>query len=182
MQLMYANNEAPGSEILKYRQAGDTPASDYLMTLPQGMFSGKAVGDLDSVPGYYGGTASYKFVQNAHALNQARLIRHFEFGEEEEEEELTPSELDAIKQDALSGIVLPTLTPSESRIEAYEAAKRMGQRPPLKGPARGYKYKVADQYGARKQPKFRRIRRETKGAYKRNANGDMVWVPGQKYY
>lgn len=65
----------PGSEILTYRKIEERPHRDFLMH-QQGFLSGKTAGDLDSVPGYYGGTASYKFVQNARSLNQMRVTRY----------------------------------------------------------------------------------------------------------
>jgi hypothetical protein len=65
----------PGSEILMYAQIQERPHRDFLMH-QQGFMSGKTEGDLDSVPGYYGGTASYKFVQNARHLNQMRVTRY----------------------------------------------------------------------------------------------------------
>ena len=70
-----ACSEVPGSEILMSRQIEERPHRDFLMH-QQGFFSGKTEGDLDSVPGYYGGTASYKFVQNAKHLNQLRVTRY----------------------------------------------------------------------------------------------------------
>jgi hypothetical protein len=66
---------APGSEILVDAQIQERPHRDFLMH-QQGFMSGKTEGDLDSVPGYYGGTASYKFVQNAKHLNQIRVTRY----------------------------------------------------------------------------------------------------------
>ena len=65
----------PGSEILTFRQVEERPYRDFLMH-QQGFLSGKTEGDLDSVPGYYAGTASYKFVQNARHLNQMRVTRY----------------------------------------------------------------------------------------------------------
>lgn len=65
----------PGSEILTLRQVEERPYRDFLMH-QQGFLSGKTEGDLDSVPGYYAGTASYKFVQNARHLNQMRVTRY----------------------------------------------------------------------------------------------------------
>ena len=64
----------PGSEILTYRQVEERPHRDFLMH-QQGFLSGKTAGDLDSVPGYYAGTASYRFVQNAKHLNQLRVTK-----------------------------------------------------------------------------------------------------------
>jgi hypothetical protein len=64
-----------GSEILTYRKIEERPHRDFLMH-QQGFLSGKTAGELESVPGYYGGTASYKFVQNARALNQMRVTRY----------------------------------------------------------------------------------------------------------
>jgi len=65
----------PGSYVLMHAQIQERPHRDFLMH-QQGFMSGKTVGDLDSVPGYYGGTASYKFVQNAQHLNQMRVTRY----------------------------------------------------------------------------------------------------------
>ena len=99
--------ETPGSAILVTRQIADTPDRDFLMH-QQGLFSGKTEGDLDSVPGYYAGTASYKFVQNARALNQHRVQRYLK---------------STRREDMAVERLLPTLTPSETRIAAYKAAQ-----------------------------------------------------------
>jgi hypothetical protein len=74
---LWGSHEAytPGSAILVSRQIEERPYRDYLMH-QQGFLSGKTEGDLDSVPGYYGGTASYKFVQNAQSLNKIRVTRY----------------------------------------------------------------------------------------------------------
>jgi hypothetical protein len=118
--------ETPGSAILKNRQIADTPDRDFLMN-QQGLFSGKTEGDLDSVPGYYGGTASYKFVQNARALNQHRVQRFLKSSR---------------REDMAVERLLPTLTPSETRIAAYKAAQGIrGVKPPSE--ARGAKLKEA---------------------------------------
>ena len=164
MKEMYSSFEAPGSEILKYRQMGDTPEPEYLMHL-QGFFSGKSADDLDSVPGYYGGTASYQFVQNAYALNQHRVLRHL-MGDEE-----TGTE-------TISGVsaVPPTLqshlTPSAARIEAYEHARNVSQRPELRGPPRGFAYKMQGAEGANR----RALR---KGSWKKNKDGEWIYTPGE---
>jgi len=68
-------NDTPGSAILKRRQFEDIPPFDFLMHQQGPLFSGKSVGDLDSVPGYYGATASAQFVQHAHAFKQLRKAR-----------------------------------------------------------------------------------------------------------
>ena len=67
-------NSIPGSEILVTRQIAERPYRDFLMH-QQGFLSGKTEGDLDSVPGFYGATRSYKWVQNAKALQQHRIKR-----------------------------------------------------------------------------------------------------------
>jgi hypothetical protein len=74
---VYAPGEAlaPGAEVLMHAQIQERPHRDFLMH-QQGFMSGKTEGDLDSVPGYYAGTASYKFVQNAKHLNKLRVTRY----------------------------------------------------------------------------------------------------------
>jgi hypothetical protein len=119
--------ETPGSAILQMRQIADTPDKDFLMN-QQGLFSGKTEGDLDSVPGYYGGTASYKFVQNAKALNQHRVQRYVKSMRREEM---------AVER------LLPSLTPSETRVAAYKAAQAVRGVKTLQGNARGDKLKEA---------------------------------------
>tara|TARA_R110000868_G_scaffold85730_6_gene240984 strand:- start:950 stop:1555 length:606 start_codon:yes stop_codon:yes gene_type:complete len=117
--------ETPGSAILQMRQIADTPDKDFLMN-QQGLFSGKTEGDLDSVPGYYGGTASYKFVQNAKALNQHRVQRYMKSTRREEM---------AVER------LLPSLTPSETRVAAYKAAQAVRGVKTLQSKARGDKLK-----------------------------------------
>lgn len=119
--------ETPGSAILKDRQIADTPDRDFLMH-QQGLFSGKTEGDLDSVPGYYAGTASYKFVQNARALNQHRVQRYLKSSR---------------REDMAVERLLPTLTPSETRIAAYKAAQGIRGVKPSSSEARGTKLKEA---------------------------------------
>lgn len=119
--------ETPGSAILKDRQIADTPDRDFLMH-QQGLFSGKTEGDLDSVPGYYAGTASYKFVQNARALNQHRVQRYLKSSR---------------REDMAVERLLPTLTPSETRIAAYKAAQGIRGVKPSPSEARGTKLKEA---------------------------------------
>jgi len=162
MKEMYASFEAPGSEVLKYRQMGDTPEPEYLMHL-QGFFSGKSVEDLDSVPGYYGGTASYQFVQNAYALNQHRVLRHLMGDEVDDNNGGVP---------AVPPTLQSHLTPSAARIEAYEHARAVSKRPDLRGPPRGYAYKQQGAEGA-----SRRALR--KGSWKKNTNGDWIFTPGE---
>jgi len=119
--------ETPGSAILQMRQIADTPDRDFLLN-QQGLFSGKSEGDLDSVPGYYGGTASYKFVQNAKALNQHRVQRYLKSTRREEM---------AVER------LLPSLTPSETRVAAYKAAQAVRGVKTLQNKARGEKLKEA---------------------------------------
>jgi hypothetical protein len=119
--------ETPGSAILQMRQIADTPDRDFLLN-QQGLFSGKSEGDLDSVPGYYGGTASYKFVQNARALNQHRVQRYLKSTRREEM---------AVER------LLPSLTPSETRVAAYKAAQAVRGVKTLQNKARGEKLKEA---------------------------------------
>jgi len=119
--------ETPGSAILQMRQIADTPDRDFLLN-QQGLFSGKSEGDLDSVPGYYGGTASYKFVQNARALNQHRVQRYLKSTRREEM---------AVER------LLPSLTPSETRVAAYKAAQAVRGVKTLQNKSRGEKLKEA---------------------------------------
>lgn len=119
--------ETPGSAILTNRQIADTPDRDFLMH-QQGLFSGKTEGDLDSVPGYYAGTASYKFVQNARALNQHRVQRYLKSSR---------------REDMAVERLLPTLTPSETRIAAFKAAQGIRGVKPSSSEARGTKLKEA---------------------------------------
>jgi hypothetical protein len=155
-------SEIPGSLILKGRQFEDVPDRDFLMH-QQGLFSGKTVGDLDSVPGYYGGTASYKFVQNAHVFKQHRRVRY----------------RDQTAINAESGVKLaPTLRPSEVRIAAYKLAKLAHMKPPLKGPAQGESFRVAGEFGAMRLPRLMYPRVGTqKGHYRRGPNGVPIYVP-----
>jgi hypothetical protein len=155
-------SELPGSLILKGRQFADVPDKDFLMH-QQGLYSGKTVGDLDSVPGYYGGTASYKFVQNAHVFRQHRRVRY----------------RDQMAINASSGItVAPTLRPSDVRIAAYKLAKLAHANPPLKGPAHGERFKVAGEFGAMRIPRLIAPKvAARKGYYRRGPNGVPIYVP-----
>jgi len=165
--------ETPGSQVLFKRQLQDAPEPDYLMHL-QGLFSGKTVGSLDSVPGYYGGTASYKWVQNAKALNQIRRTRNT----------LTP---EAPERDAPE--LLPTLMPSDARIAAYEAAKALSStRKGVKTPARGKIYKTAGRYNEDKtvfqgayiesRPRrYRKYERRPQSNFIKDEAGNMVYRP-----
>lgn len=188
MKKMYASAEAPGSEILKFRQMGDTPERDYLMHL-QGLFSGKATGDLDSVPGYYGATTSYRFVQNAHALNQHRLVRYLD-GEDEvaairksrEENARLSSATDDLL-DFMKPILLKSgLTPSLTRIDAYKAARDSRKRKTVKGLARGPKLKKAGEFGARAEPKYRDPLKVKKAYYEKKDDGAIVYHPEETIY
>jgi hypothetical protein len=131
----------------------------------QGMFSGKVEGDLDSVPGYYGGTASYKWVQNAKALNHLRVARHYKTPETG-----PPPSTDRI---------LHGLSPSASRIKAYEEAKARHARPTVKSEARGLKYKFANEHGAQRAPKLvaPKVPKKPSGTWEIDANGNRVYKP-----
>lgn len=126
-------NDTAGSAILKRRQFEDVPRKNFLMH-QQGLFSGKTVGDLDSVPGYYGGTASIRFVQNAHAIRNIKKTR--------------------VKYNLQQyGKVS---APFEKRLEAYRIAADLHKpatgRPMVVSAARGPSFKYAGQYGARYSP------------------------------
>jgi hypothetical protein len=156
--------ETPGSAILKHRAMDDTPPRDYLMNL-QGMFSGKTEGDLDSVPGYYGGTASYRFVQNARALNQHRVIRHNQVKSAESEAAVN---------------LQSHLTPTATRVAAYKAAMSSNLKSPLKTAARGNAYKRAGEFGAATVPKKETPSYQYKTGkwtkVRNPATGEMDWV------
>jgi hypothetical protein len=132
----------------------------------QGLFSGKTEGDLDSVPGYYGGTASYKFVQNAKALNQHRVQRYMK----------------SVVQDTQSvERILPSLTPSEARISAYKAAQGIRNvHGELSGPARGEKLKEAST-GLRQSMMIglsgKKDLTKAKTSFIKDANGNLVFRP-----
>jgi len=126
-------NDTPGSTILMLRQYEDIPAYDFLMH-PQGFFSGKTVGDLYSVPGYYGATTDKRFVQNARAVTNIRRSH---------------AKHNVQRYGTLSA-------PFEKRLEAYRAAALLRpkvERPMLKSKAHGPRFKFADQYGARFSPR-----------------------------
>jgi hypothetical protein len=126
-------DEVPGSAILTARQIEERPHRDFLMH-QQGFLSGKTEGDLDSVPGYYGGTASYKFVQNAKHLNKLRVTRYklnYTLGEHYDE----------------YGRVVSDSPASKIRMEAYEAAKAVPSTPYSSvGPDMAFKH--AGEHGA----------------------------------
>lgn len=129
-------NDTPGSTILMLRQYEDIPAYDFLMH-PQGFFSGKTVGDLHSVPGYYGATTDKRFVQNARAVTNIRKSH---------------AKHNVQRYGTLSA-------PFEKRLEAYRAAALLRpkvekvDRPMLKSKAHGPRFKFSDQYGARFSPR-----------------------------
>jgi hypothetical protein len=124
-------NDTPGSAILKRRQFEDIPPSDFLMLQQGPLFSGKLVGDLDSVPGYYGATTDVQFVQNASAIKKLRKTR-------------AQYNLDTYGVLAL---------PFEKRLEAYRASAALAPKHPVRQPnvskARGNPFKFAGAYGAR---------------------------------
>jgi hypothetical protein len=129
LELMW--NDTPGSEILKNRQFEDVPSPDFLMLQQGPYFSGKLVGDLDSVPGYYGATTDVQFVQNAAAIKNIRIQR---------------------KKHNLETYGVLAL-PFEKRLEAYREAAALRPPPKVREPnvskARGNPYKFAGQFGAR---------------------------------
>jgi hypothetical protein len=126
-------SDVPGSAILTVRQIEERPHRDFLMH-QQGFLSGKTEGDLDSVPGYYGGTASYKFVQNAKHLNQLRVTRYktnYVLGKHYDE----------------YGRVVSDSPASQIRMEALEAAKAVPSTPYSSvGPDMAFKH--AGEHGA----------------------------------
>jgi len=140
-------NDTPGAAILKRRQWEDIPSPDFLMN-QQGWFSGKNVGDLDSVPGYYGATLSVQFPQNAPAIKRIRKAR-------------------AEHNLKTHGVLV---TPFEKRLEALRQSVMFApkpKRPENVSKARGVAFKYAGergaQYGARQvdelalYPKLARI-------------------------
>lgn len=124
-------NDTPGSAILVRRQIEDSPPPDYLMLQQGPYFSGKLVGDLDSVPGYYGATTDVQFVQNAAAIKNIRVQRK------------------KYNLDTYGVLALPF----EKRLEAYRAAAELAPKPEEREPnvskARGNAFKFAGQFGAR---------------------------------
>lgn len=124
-------NDTPGSAILKRRQFEDIPPPDFLMLQQGPYFSGKLVGDLDSVPGYYGATTDVQFVQNAAAIKNIRAQRK------------------KYNLDTYGVLALPF----EKRLEAYRAAAALAPKPKERTPnvskARGNAFKFAGQFGAR---------------------------------
>ena len=166
-------NEIPGSKILHALCAESTPNRDDYLMEQQGFFSGKNEGDLDSVPGYYGATASYRFVQNARALTQHRVVRHLRATRDMAGSE-APVQL------------MPYLTPSEARVAAYENAKAvLDAKPELQGPARGEAFKYAGEFGAQKRTRLvvPKVAEQPKGKFVRNDIGNWVWqsnLPGVK--
>jgi hypothetical protein len=122
----------PGSEVLVNAQIQERPYRDFLMH-QQGFLSGKTEGDLDSVPGYYGGTASYKFVQNAKHLNKLRVTRytlHRDLGHHYDE-------YGRVQPESVAGL----------REESLAAAKAVPY-VPYSSVGPDMAFKEADQYGA----------------------------------
>lgn len=126
---MVSRLSVPGSEILWGRSEANRPDRNFLLH-QQGFFSGKTEGDLDSVPGFYGGTASYRFVQNAKALNKLRVNRAYK---------------NAALMNAPSNVpkLEHGLTPSAARIAAYQHARKTSLRKVFKSKARGKEEKRA---------------------------------------
>jgi hypothetical protein len=122
-------NDSPGSAILKRRQFEDIPPYDFLMHQQGPLFSGKLVGDLDSVPGYYGATRDVQFPQNAKAIQNIQKSRK-------------------IYNMKTYGVLA---TPFEKRIEAFRAsaAAPKPKREPNVSKARGNAFKFAGEFGAR---------------------------------
>lgn len=122
-------NDTPGSAILKRRQFEDIPPGDFLMTQQGPLFSGKLVGDLDSVPGYYGATKDVHTVQNAKAIQNIKKSR--------------------AKYNMETYGVLAT--PFEKRLEAFRASAEAPKpvRQPNVSKARGNAFKFAGEFGAR---------------------------------
>jgi len=158
--------EAPGSAILMGAKIRNRPHRDYLMR-QQGLFSGKTEGDLDSIPGYYGGTASIRFVQNAKAVNQHRVLRYLKTKAEQQSTLHLP----------------PTLAPSAKRIEAYKNAKSLlNSKKLLKGPARGPLLKEHGPYGAKKGAPKPLVKKQEPKGWMKDAEGNWVYrpLPGAK--
>lgn len=124
-------NDTPGSAILKRRQFEDIPPRDFLMLQQGPYFTGKLVGDLDSVPGYYGATTDVQFVQNATAIKKIRTARQ------------------KFNLETYGVLALPF----EKRLEAYRAAAALAPKPAVRKPnvseARGNAFKFAGALGAR---------------------------------
>jgi hypothetical protein len=153
--------ETPGSAILFARQEHERPD----LMHQQGLYSGKTVGDLDSVPGFYGGTKSYKWVQNTRATTQHRIVR-VKRGLEGDEERI---------------MLTPTLGPSAARIAAYKHAKAISEsRPTLRGPAQGPKIKYAGEFGGFPKPQ----KGERPGTWKKvmkNGKEEWIYTPHHPY-
>ena len=130
-RLMMTWTDTPGSTILKRRQYESIPSPDFLMQQQGPYFSGKLVGDLDSVAGYYGATTDVKFVQNAAAIKNIRKAR--------------------AKYNLETYGVLAL--PFEKRLEAFRASAALRPAPPVRTPnvsqARGNAFKFAGELGAR---------------------------------
>jgi len=149
---------APGAEVLMHAQIQERPHRDFLMH-QQGFLSGKTEGDLDSVPGYYAGTASYKFVQNARHLNKLRVTRfklHRDLGRHYDEYgRVVPDSFASLREESLASAKTVPAVPYSSV-----------------GPDMAFK--EADQYGAylstmrpfaSQRPLFDRMRTSPYGAY-----------------
>jgi hypothetical protein len=149
---------APGAEVLMHAQIQERPHRDFLMH-QQGFMSGKTEGDLDSVPGYYAGTASYKFVQNAKHLNKLRVTRytlHRDLGRHYDEYgRVVPESFASLREESLASAKAVPAVPYSSV-----------------GPDMAFK--EADQYGAylstmrpfaSQRPLYDRMRTYPMGAY-----------------
>ena len=126
---MVSRLSVPGSEILWGRSEANRPDRNFLLH-QQGFFSGKTEGDLDSVPGFYGGTASYRFVQNAKAMNKLRVSRAYKNAA------LLNAPRNAPKLEH-------GLAPSAARVAAYQEARKRSLRKVFKSKARGKEEKRA---------------------------------------
>lgn len=154
--------ETPGSAILFARQEHERPD----LMHQQGLFSGKTVGHLDSVPGFYGGTKSYKWVQNTRATTQHRLVRVVR----------------GLEGDVERDLMRPTLAPSAARIAAYKHAKAISEsRPTLRGPARGpSNIKYAGEFGAVERPHKKAMAGTWKKVTK-NGIDEWIYTPAHPY-
>lgn len=163
---------APGAEVLMNAQIQERPYRDFLMH-QQGFLSGKTEGDLDSVPGYYGGTASYKFVQDAKHLNKIRVTRytlHRDLGHHYDEYgRVKPESVAGLREESLAvARAVPSVPYSSVGPDmAFKEADQYGAflptmrpfaaRPPLYDRMRASPYGAFSPYGAPYAPYGSRI-------------------------